>query len=147
MSVAMGKTMCLRMSDARKPMPDRDQTRGMTNAPTMMMGTASRLIPIRSALLRANSTQSANAMKATAVISIRLNTELAVTSEFLHTSGSKNFPTGNHPSLKAKIQIIISANAGVNTVNKVVPVIVAAYSKKPASSPGDGLPQQEPDVE
>ena len=36
-----------------------------------------------------------------------------------HTTGSRNFPIGSQPALKANSQIIIRPNQGVNTVYRV----------------------------
>ena len=85
-----------------------------------------------------------NTVNAPAVSSISLNTLLAATGASRHTNGSKNLPKGNQPSLKAKVQIIISANQGVNTVNKVAPEMVAVYSMIPPRRQAIAFPNTNP---
>ena len=83
-------------------------------------------------------------MNAAAVRSIWLKTWLALTSTPRQTRGSRNFPTGNHPSLKANIQIIIRAKAGVKAVNSVAPEMVAAYSNSPPRRQAMAFPKKKP---
>ena len=73
-----------------------------------------------------------------------MKTVVEPTSEPRHTSGSRNLPTGSQPSRKAKIQIIISAKAGVKTVKSAVPVMVAAYSRRPPRRQAIAFPSRKP---
>ena len=67
-------------------------------------------------LLVTRKTPNATTDRITAVASIRLKMEFASDGASCQTTGSRNFPIGNQPALKANSQIIISPNQGVNTV-------------------------------
>ena len=73
-----------------------------------------------------------------------VKTTLASTGAPRHSDGSRNLPRGNQPSLKAKSQITIKANQGVNMVNSSVPDMVAVYSMNPPRRQAMVLPRKKP---
>ena len=78
------------------------------------------------------------------VASMRLNIEFESVGASRHTTGSRNFPIGSQPALKAKSQIIIRPNQGVNTVYSATPPSVEEYSTQPPRRQAMILPRAKP---
>ena len=130
------------MSSAKGAMPDSPHAKRATTAPTTSNGTTTMGFIRFLIALKRSSVSKAKARKAPTVSSMLPNTKLALTSDPLQTSGSRNFPTGNQPSRKANTQIIIRAKAGVKAVNRVAPDMVAAYSNSPPRRQTMALPRK-----